>query len=129
LVMLHEFLALLAGFAAMAVLVLGATALLRQLAPAWVGRTGKPEAGYAFVSLGYSFLSAAAGGYVTAWASDRNPLTHMLALAIAVLAIGALSAIETRGKQSIWYALALLVMMPMGVYLGGLVRLRVQGVL
>jgi hypothetical protein len=125
--MLHAFLALLAGFAAMAGLVLAATGLLRRLAPAWVGRTGKPEAGYVFVSLGCSFLSAAAGGYVTAWASDRNPLTYVLGLAIAVLAVGALSAIETRGKQSIWYALALLVMMPIGVYLGGLVRLRVQG--
>jgi hypothetical protein len=113
--MLHAFLALLAGFAAMAGLVLAASGLLRQLAPAWVGRTGKPQAGYAFVSLGYSFLSAAAGGYVTAWASDRNPLIYLLALAIAVLAIGALN------------ALALLVTMPIGVYLGGLVRLRVQG--
>jgi hypothetical protein len=125
--MLHAFLALLAGFAVMAGLVLAATGLLRRLTPAWVGRTGKPEAGYVFVSLGYSFLSAAAGGYVTAWASNRNPLNYVLALAIAVLAVGALSAIETRRKQSIWYALALLMMMPIGVYLGGLVRLRVEG--
>jgi hypothetical protein len=74
---------------------------------------------------------------VTRWASERDPLTYLLALAIAELAIGALRAIETRGKQSIWSARGLLVMMPIGVYLigvyligvylGTLLRLRVEG--
>jgi hypothetical protein len=129
LVMLHAFLALLAGFATMAGLVVALTALLMRLAPAWAGAEGKPEAGYAFVNLGYSFLSASAGGYVTAWASDANPLVLVLALAIIVLVMGALSAMQARGKQPVWYALTLLALMPLGVFVGGLVRLRVLGIL
>ena len=128
-VMLHAFLALLAGFATTAGLVVVLTALLGKLVPAWVATEGKPETGYAFVNLGYSFLSAAAGGYVTAWASDANPLVLVLALAIIVLVMGALSAMQARGKQPVWYALTLLALMPLGVFAGGLVRLRVMGIL
>jgi len=129
LVMLHAFLALLAGFATMAVLVVVVTALLTKLAPVWVGAEGKPRPAYAFVNLGYSFLAAAAGGYVTAWLSAANPLVHVLVLGIVVLAMGALSALQTRGKQPVWYALTLLAVSSLGVLAGGLVRLRVLGIL
>ncbi len=128
-VVVHAFLALLAGFATMALLVIVVTALLTRLAPEWVGAEGKPEPGYAFVNLGYSFLAAAAGGYVTAWMPAANPLILVLVLAIVVLAMGALSALQARGKQPIWYALTLLALMPLGVLAGGLVRLRVLGIL
>jgi hypothetical protein len=127
--MVHAFLALLAGFATMAVLVMGLTALLTQLAPQWAGTEGGLRPAYAFVNLGYSFLSAAAGGYVTAWASAANPLIHVLFLGIVVLAMAALSALQERGKQPVWYALTLLALMPLGVLAGGLVRLRVLGIL
>ena len=128
--MLHAFLALLSGFATMALLILAVSRLLARLAPGWAGAAaGKPEAGFAFVNLGSSFLSAAAGGYVTAWTSAANPLIHVLALAIVVLAMGALSAIEAGRKHALGYAVALLVLMPMGTFLGGLVRLRVAGIL
>jgi hypothetical protein len=79
--------------------------------------------------LGYSFLAAAAGGYVTAWLSSANPLIHVLVLAIVVLAMSALSALQARGKQPVWYALTLLALTPVGVFAGGLLRLRVLGVL
>ena len=128
-VILHAFLALVAGFATMAVLVIALTALLGKLTPGWVGEQGKPRPGYIFVNLGYSFLAAAAGGYVTAWAAAANPLVHVLALAIVVLALAALSALQSRGKQPIWYALALVAVSPLGVLAGGLVRLRVLGIL
>jgi hypothetical protein len=128
-VILHAFLALLAGFTTMAVLVMGLTALLAKLTPAWVGEPGKPSVGYVFVSLGYSFLAAAAGGYVTAWVATANPLVHVFALGIVVLALAALSALQSRGKQPIGYQLALVVVMPLGVLAGGLVRLRVLGML
>ena len=128
--MLKAFLALLAGFATMAALIVAVTALLARLAPGWAGAAaGRPEAGYASVHLGSSFLSAAAGGYVTAWTSEANPLIYVLALAIVVLAMGALSAIEAGRKHALWYTLTLLVLMPMGTFLGGLVRLRVVGIL
>jgi len=128
-VILHAFLALLAGYAVMAVLVIVMTALLARLTPGWVGEQNKPRPGYVFVNLGYSLLAAAAGGYVTAWVAVANPLIHVLALGIVVLALAALSALQSKGKQPIWYALALVAVMPLGVLAGGLVRLRVLGIL
>jgi hypothetical protein len=128
-VILRAFLALVAGFATMALLVIVVTALLRKLTPGWVGEGSKPRPGYIFVNLGYSFLAAAAGGYVTAWAAQRNPLIHVLALGISVLLLAALSALQSRGQQPVLYALALVAISPLGVLAGGLVRLRVLGVL
>jgi hypothetical protein len=68
-------------------------------------------------------------GYVTAWAAAANPLIHMLALGIVVLALAALSALQSKGKQPIWYQLALVAITPLGVLAGGLLRLRVLGIL
>ena len=74
-------------------------------------------------------LAAAAGGYVTAWAAAANPLIHVLALGIVVLAIAALSVLQSKGEQPIWYQLTLVALTPLGVLAGGLVRLRVLGIL
>jgi hypothetical protein len=130
-VILHAFLALLAGYATVALLVIGITALLTRLTPGWAGvrSEGRLNPGYAFVNLSYSFLAAAAGGYVTAWIASGNPLVNALVLALVVLAMSALSAMQSRGKQPIWYALTLVAVMPLGVLAGGLVRLRVLGIL
>jgi hypothetical protein len=128
-VTLHAFLALAAGFLTMAILVAVLTALLVRLTPSWVSEEGKPQPGYIFVNLGYSFLAAAAGGYVTAWLAVANPLFQVLALAIIVLALAALSALQAKGKQPVWYQLTLVAMTPIGVLAGGLVRLRVMGIL
>ena len=128
-VVLHAFFALVGGFATISALVVVITALLQKLAPGWAGETGNPGFGYVFVNLGYSFLAAAAGGYVTAWIAQHNPLVHVLALAITVLLLAALSALEQRGKQPVGYMLALVAMTPLGVLAGGIVRLRVLGVL
>lgn len=113
----------------MAVLVAALTALLARLTPSWVGEQGKPQPGYIFVNLGYSFLAAAVGGYVTALLAAANPLYHVLALGIIVLALAALTALQSRGKQPIWYQLMLVALTPIGVLAGGLVRLRVIGIL
>lgn len=128
-VILHAFLALLAGFATMAILVIMLTAFLTRMVPSWTGTESKPPLGYVVVNFGYSFLAAAAGGYVTAWAAVANPLIHVLALALVVLALAALSALQMRGKQPIWYQLSLVAISPIGVLAGGLVRLRVMGIL
>jgi hypothetical protein len=129
LVILHAFLALLAGYATFAALVIAMTALLTRTVPSWTGSEGRPQPGYVFVNLGYSFLAAAAGGYVTAWVAAENPLIHVLALGLVVLALAALSVLQSRGKQPVWYALALVAITPLGVLAGGLVRLRVLGIL
>lgn len=128
-VAMHAFFALTAGFLTMAVLVGVLTALLTRLTPSWVQNEAKPQPGYIFVNLCYSFLAAAGGGYVTAWVAVANPLYHVLALAIIVLAIAALSALQQRGKQPIWYQLALVALSPIGAFAGGIIRLRVLGIL
>ena len=128
-VTLRAFLALAAGFVTMAVLVGVLTALLMRLTPSWVGDEGKPRPGYIFVNLGYSFLAAAAGGYVTSWVAAANPMYHVMALGLIVLMLAALSALQQRGKQPIWYQLTLVAITPVGVLAGGLVRLRVLGIL
>ena len=84
----------------MAALVAAITVLLRKLTPGWVGEEGAPKPGYIFVNLGYSFLAAAAGGYVTAWIAVHNPLIHVLALAIIVLLLAALSVLQQRGDAT-----------------------------
>jgi hypothetical protein len=128
-VILHAFLALVAGFAVMALLVMAMMALLTWLVPSWTGTESNPLPGYMFVNLGYSFLASAAGGYVTAWVAGDNPLIHVLALALTVLALAALSVLQMRGKQPVWYQLTLVAISPIGVLAGGLARLRVLGIL
>jgi hypothetical protein len=128
-VILHAFLALASGFAVMAIAVMVMTALLTRLVPGWTAAEGNPQPGYIAVNLGYSFLAAAAGGYVTAWAAEANPLIHVLALGLVVLALAALSVLQQRGKQPIWYQLSLVAIAPVGVLAGGLLRLRVLGIL
>ena len=128
-VALHAFLALVGGFATMAVLIALITFLLRKLTPGWASDSVKPTAGYIFVNIGASFLAAAAGGYVTAWIAEHNPLIHVLALAIIVLLLAALSALQQRGKHPIWYILLLVALAPLGAFAGGIVRLRVLGIL
>lgn len=125
----HAFVALAAGFLTMVILIAGLTAVLSKLTPSWAQDEEKPLPGYIFVNLAYSFLAAAAGGYVTAWLAVANPLYHVLALAIIVLALAALSAMQTKGKQPIWYQLTLIALSPLGVFAGGLVRLRALGIL
>ncbi len=127
-VVLHAFEALFAGFAVIALLSLAMTVLLRRLAPDWAGLTSRLSASYVFANLGLSLLGAAAGGYVTAWMSD-NPLPYVFALGIVVLVLAGLSALQERGKRPIVYVIASIAIAPLGVVIGGLVRLRASGVL
>jgi len=128
-VILRAFLALAAGFATIAVLVTLVTVLLQRLTPDWADSSEAPKPGYTFVNLGCTFLAAAAGGYVTAWIAEHDPLIHVLALAITVLLLAALSALQQRGKLPVWYLLALVAIAPIGAFVGGLIRMRVLGVL
>ena len=128
-VIAHAFLALMSGFAVMVALVMGLAALVARFVPSWTGSEAKPQPSYAFVNLGSSFLAAAAGGYVTAWVAAANPLIHVLALGMVVLGLAALSALQSRGKQPIWIQLSLVAISPIGVLAGGLIRLRVVGIL
>jgi hypothetical protein len=126
--MLRTFLALLAGFLTIAALVGALTALLARIAPQWAGAERNLRAAYVAVNIGYSFLAALAGGYVTAIMPSANPLILVLALAIIVLVLAALSALQARGKQPIWYQLTLIAITPVGVMAGGMLRLWILGI-
>jgi len=90
---------------------------------------GHPRPTYIGLNLTYSFIAAAAGGFITAWIANNNPLIHVLVLALVVLLLSALSAVQQRGQQPIAYQLALVALSPVGVLLGGLLRLKVTGLL
>lgn len=132
-VILRTFLALAAGLAVMVLLEFVLSELVTRLVPSWTETQGKPlqggKSGYAFVNLGSSFLAAAAGGYSTAWVATANPLIHVLVLALVVLMLSALNALQSRGKHPIWFQLAQVAISPLGVLAGGLARLRVLGIL
>jgi hypothetical protein len=128
-VILHAFLALAAGFAVLTTLAMALSAILHRFIPSWASEQARPRPAYVFVSTGSSFLAAASGGYVAALVAAANPLIHVLALGIIVLALAALSALQSRGKQPIWYQLTQVAISPIGVLAGGLVRLRVLGIL
>jgi len=128
-VILRAFLALAAGFAAITLLGLLNDSVLRRYARDWVAQEGRPSPSAAFVQIGSAFLIAAAGGYVTASIARGNSLVHVLALGLVVLALSALSALQAKGKQPVWFQLALLAIAPLGVLAGGLIRLRVLGIL
>ena len=128
-VTLRAFLILLAGYLAIVAVSVFAAVLIARLVPAWRGESANRGAGYLFVNLGYSFLAAAAGGYMTAWLAGANPVAPALMLAIIVLVLGAINAFMAKGKHAIGHQVALTALSPIGVLAGALVRLRVLGVL
>lgn len=128
-VILHDVWALLAGFAVMTAIVFAFTGLIAKLAPGFVGPRGRPQGAYILLNLVCSFAAAVAGGYVTAWLATGNPLPKVLMLAIVVLAISAISALEARDRQPVAYQLGIAVLAAAGVILGGWLRLRLLGLL
>jgi hypothetical protein len=121
----RAFLALLTGFVTMAAVVGVARAMLVKLVPDWVGQQGHPRTGYIVVNLIDSLAAAILGGYATAWIAPNNILTYTLVLAVIVLLLSGLSALQQRGMQPIWYQLLLMAIAPAGIFLGGLLRLKI----
>ena len=115
--MLHSLLAVLAGFAAMAVLVILSTAIAATLlVPGGMSATatgaGSLPRAYLMVNLGCSALAAFVGGAVTARIASGSPLWHGAALAAVMVAMSILSARQARGTQPRWYQLTLMTAMP-----------------
>jgi hypothetical protein len=128
-VILRAFLALAGGLSLIALLSIVFQAALRRLVPEWARQEGRPTAGAAFVQTGGALLTAVAGGCFTAWTASASPLAYVLVLGIIVLAVGALSALQARGRQPAWFQLAQVVIAPLGVLAGGLIYLRLEGIL
>jgi len=123
----RSFLAILAGFATMAVLVTLATMAIAKSLPRLIGEPGNPRRRYLLLNLAYSAAFAASGGYVTAIVAKADPLRNVLMLAIVILLLSALSALQLRGKQPVLYQLALIVITPVAALAGGLLRMHAAG--
>lgn len=93
------------------------------------GGAGADRAGLVAVNMVCSFVAAAAGGYVCAWLAVTRPLHTVLTLAVVVLVLGAITTVQRRGAKPAWYQVMLLVVCALGVMAGGLLRLRVAGLL
>ncbi|HEY3706719.1 MAG TPA: hypothetical protein VGL22_16770 [Terracidiphilus sp.] len=123
-VLLHSVLALLTGFAVMFGIVFTTTMALMKGCPRWVGTPGRPSPAYVLVNMAYCFVGAVAGGFMTAMIAAADPLRTVLVLAVIVLVMSALSALECRGRQPIRYQIFLAVLGPIGVVFGGILRLK-----
>jgi hypothetical protein len=107
--------------------VLVITGFLQSRVPEWVGEEGSPRPAYVAVNLLYSFLAAVGGGFVAAVIARQNALDTALALAIVVLVLGGLSAMQAKVRPPLWYQVPLLIVSPLGVIAGGLIRIGVLG--
>lgn len=128
-ILLRAFYALVAGFIVVLLVQAAAVVVLRRRVPSWAGVQAKPRVGYTLVNGGILLIAAAAGGWVTAQLALANPLIHTLGLALVMLLMSALTAMQSRGRQPVWYLLLMLPIAPLGVFAGGIIFLRWFGLL
>jgi len=123
----HSFLAILAGFITIVGLMGIATALLKRFAPNVTRDDAPPDPFIMAVNVGVGLICGIAGGYITARYAQGNPIVHSLMLALAVLLLSAMSALQMKGRQPVYYLLILTIIPPLAVLCGGLLRLRQMG--
>src|SRR3979409_640997 len=103
--------AILAGFFAVVVLSLGTDEALHLLkvSPPWNQPMYDP--GLNLLALSYRIIYTIAGGYIAAKLAPRNPMRHVLILAVIGLAMGGLGFIATSGMDlgPRWYPIAIAV--------------------
>ncbi|MGH7590314.1 MAG: hypothetical protein ACREL2_02660 [Gemmatimonadales bacterium] len=116
--MLRSVLAVLAGYAAMAAIVIVSTVLavrfiLRVPASAMRSMEQAPPSGtYLTANIVASALAALIGGRITGAIASQAPMTHGLALAALMVAFGLLSARRSGAAQPRWYRTLLVTLMP-----------------
>ena len=125
---LHSFLAIGGGFLTLAILVAMSTFLTKRFAPSLADNT-QPQLTYKLYNLATSAAFGMAAGYVTACIGHDNPLVYALALALIVLLLSALSALQLKGTVPVAYQLTLTMLTPLAVLSGGLLRLKQLGIL
>lgn len=118
----RSIIAVIAGYATMAAVVIALTVLIKRKAPQWMASQGKSNATYIYTNLLYSFGAAMIGGFVTAVIAPRSPLAHVGVLAALICVLAIVSALQSGDKQPRWYQLALAIIGPLGALFGGLVR-------
>jgi hypothetical protein len=125
---IHSLLAVLGGFAAMAVIVMATTAVAAQLlVPGGMQAMATPSASLPPAYLATNLLCGAAaaliGGALTARIAGHDPLIHGGALAMLMVLMSFASMKQAAGRQPRWYQLTLMTVMPalalLGAWIGG----------
>jgi hypothetical protein len=82
---------------------------------------------YFVVSLFTAPLYSVIGGYIAAWLGRAQAQKCVIGLVIFGELMGIVSTVMFWGKQPLWYGLALLVLFPPAVWLGGRLRSQKRG--
>jgi hypothetical protein len=131
---MQSVLAVLAGFVTMTVIVIVCTVVLAR---AWMS---SPQGGYdvdarslppAYLTANLlcSAFAALAGGYLTAVLADNAPLAHGIALAVLMMVMSAFSMRQSAGRQPRWYAMTLMLVMPLIAIGGAFLQTVIAGAL
>ena len=119
---MRSVLAVIVGFAAMAIAVIAATVVaMRLLYPkAEPGLLPAPTTAWLAVNFAYSLGAAMLGGWLTAYLAPRAPFAHAVALAVVAVAM-ALPGIFGGGSpgQPDWYPPVMAALAAGGILLGG----------
>ncbi|MGH7566593.1 MAG: hypothetical protein ACREK2_07165 [Gemmatimonadota bacterium] len=119
---MRSVLAVLAGFAAMAIVVIVATVLFARLLypDAEPGAPPTPTGAWLAINLAYSLAAAVLGGWLAAYLAPRAPFGHAVALAVVAAAM-AIPGILSGGSpgQPAWYPAVLAALAIGGILLGG----------
>jgi len=124
--MLRSILSVLAGFAAIAALVMPATIISARLMLGTRSREDmmkmKPTPAYTAVSLVFSAIAGVFGGWLTARIADHAPMRHVFGLAGFMFVMGLFSFaqnLKMKTAQGRWYGGTLVVLGPASAILGG----------
>ena len=124
---MRSVMAVLAGLAAMTVVVIVATVLFGQLLYPDADPAGRqtPTGAWLAVNFAYSLAAAALGGWLAGYLAPRAPFIHAIALAILAVAI-ALPGILGGGSpgQPAWYPATMAALAVVGILLGGRIAAR-----
>jgi hypothetical protein len=130
--MLHSLLAVLGGFAAMAVVVMITTAVAAQaLIPGGMRAMATPGAPlpsrYLTVNILCSAVAAFLGGFITVRLAPDRPFYHGIALALLMCVMAMISARQAGDRQPRWYQFLLCTVMPMVALAGAYIAGQVAG--
>ena len=117
--MLKSVIALIAGFAIMTFTILIATIVAVS---ALTITPSAPTTQFLALNVFYSAAAATFGGYATASLAPERPSAHVLILAMMVLIMGVSGFLAPQPGQQRWNLVAVLVLSPIGVFLGGRLR-------
>lgn len=133
--MMRSFLAVLAGFLAVALLVMvGVAAATAAFVPGGLASMRKAPAGvtlsstYLAANLLVSFVAAVLGGWLTARLAPHVPMGHVMGLAALLIAMSIIGAMgeTTQATQPEWYTITIAIAGVVGVLAGGWLHTRVR---